>query len=213
MSNVMNQLLEPIVNSPDFPSHVMELQRLLAEERQRRERFYEEMTEDGTQEFINGQVVVHSPVRSAHSVAVGNLYSAIRQHVRQHRLGRVYAENCLVVFPRNDYEPDVMFYGPEKSRLINPDTIKFPVPDLVIEVTSPSTEQNDRGIKLRDYEQAGIREYWLVDPQTCTLEQFVLEGARFPAKVARRGAGHLESQTVPGLTLLIPDIFLADDQL
>jgi Uma2 family endonuclease len=208
----MNRLLEPIVNSPDFPSHVRELQRLLAEERQRREKFYEEMTEEGTQEFINGQVVVHSPVRSAHSVAVGNLYSAIRQHIREHRLGRVYAEKCLVVFPRNDYEPDVVFYGPEKSRLINPDTIKFPIPDLVIEVTSPSTEQNDRGIKLRDYEQAGIREYWIVDPQTCTVEQFVLEGANYPATVPRRGAGHVESPAVPGLRLLIPDLFLADDQ-
>ena len=44
----MHELLEPIVNSPDFPAHVTELQRLLAEERARRERFYEEMTEDGS---------------------------------------------------------------------------------------------------------------------------------------------------------------------
>jgi Uma2 family endonuclease len=209
----MNQLLEPIVNSPDFPRHVLELQRLLAEERRRRDKFYEELTEDGKQEFINGQVVIHSPARSAHGVVVSNLCFLIKQHVRQHWLGRVYSENYLVAFPRNDYVPDVMFYGPEKSELINPETLKFPIPDLVIEVTSPSTEQNDRGIKFRDYEQAGIGEYWIVDPQTCTVEQFVLEGASYPANVARRGVGHLESQAVPGLRISIPDIFLADDQL
>ena len=84
----MNQLLEPIVNSPDFPSHVMELQRRLAEERRRREKFYEEMTDDGKEEFINGQGVVQSPARPAHRVAVGNLYATIRQDVREHRLCR-----------------------------------------------------------------------------------------------------------------------------
>jgi Uma2 family endonuclease len=209
----MNQLLEPIVNSPDFPSHVMELQRLLDEERRRREKFYEEVTEDGKQEFINGQVVLQSPARSAHTVAVTNLCFAIKQHVREHRLGRVYAEKSMVAFQRNDYEPDVLFYGPEKSALIEPATVVFPIPDLVIEVLSPSTERNDRGIKFRDYEQAGVREYWIVDPETCTLEQFVLEAGSYPAIVARRGAGHVESQAVPGLRLRIVDIFLADDQL
>lgn len=54
-------------------------------------------------------------------------------------------------------------------------------PDLVIEVLSPSTRSNDRLKKYYLYEQAGVREYWIVDPETRSVAVYTLNGGRYAA--------------------------------
>ncbi len=63
-----------------------------------------------------------------------------------HRLGTVKSEKCLCVFPRNDCEPNVVFSGPEKAATLTPKTMKFPSPNLAVEMLSSSTEHRDRGV-------------------------------------------------------------------
>ena len=82
-------------------------------------------------------------------------------------------EKALCTFPRNDYEPDVVFFGPAKAALIEPATMKFPIPDFICEVLSPSTELYDRGVKFRDFEAHAVSEYWLIDPERETVEQYL----------------------------------------
>ena len=69
----MEAILEQMVASPALPRYFDTLQALLADERTRRERFYEEMTEQQKVEFINGEVFMHSPVKIRHSEVVGRL--------------------------------------------------------------------------------------------------------------------------------------------
>jgi len=52
-------------------------------------------------------------------------------------------------------------------------------PDLVVEILSPSSLRMDRVIKLEKYRQAGVREYWIVDPETRSVEAYVLDGKRY----------------------------------
>lgn len=78
------------------------------------------------------------------------------------------------MFPRSDYEPDVVFFGTEKAARLDGDTMKFPVPDFVAEVLSDSTMGRDRGVKFEDFAANGVREYWIVDPEIRTIEQYVL---------------------------------------
>src|SRR6266850_8335915 len=106
----------------------------MSEERARRERFYNEITEDQKAEFINGEVIVHSPNKIRHLEVRDNLHTLLRAFVQTRRLGFVAGEKALCVFPRNDYEPDVCYFGAEKRALIAPDTIKFPIPDFICEV-------------------------------------------------------------------------------
>jgi Uma2 family endonuclease len=209
----MNALLKPILKSPALPAHLAELERAMEAERQRREVFYDEITEDHTWEFINGQVFMHSPSRLAHSVVVDNLHFALRQHIRAHRLGWIGSEKSLCIFPRNDYEPDIVFFGPAKARLFKPDTMKFPVPDFIVEVLSPSTEKNDRGVKWEDYQTNGVGEYWLVDPDAKTVEQFLLKDGRYPKRVTARTAGILESTVIRGFKLPVKAVFDPDAAL
>jgi len=50
------------------------------------------------------------------------------------------------------------------------------VPDLIIEILSPSTRRHDRLVKLNLYQRAGVREYWMVDPDNESVQVFTLDG-------------------------------------
>src|SRR5437899_11506365 len=98
----MTTLLEPILNSPKLPELVDELQGRLAEERARRQKFYEETPEGVKAEFINGQVVIHMPARDRHTEVRKFLDELLELFVRPRALGLVRGEKSLCVFPRND---------------------------------------------------------------------------------------------------------------
>ncbi len=155
----MDAILEQMVASPALPRYVDTLQALLTDERARRERFYEEMTEQQKVEFINGEVFMHSPAKIRHTEVVGHLILLLGTYVARKDLGWVGFEKCLICLTRNDYEPDVLFYGREKAAMLQPDQMKLPPPDFVVEVLSPSTERHDRNVKFEDYGAHGITEY------------------------------------------------------
>jgi Uma2 family endonuclease len=166
--------MQQLIRSPRLPLHVQEFQSLLQEERAKRERFYEEMSEGQKVEFINGEIIVQTPAKKRHTATSRNLLTLLDTYVSKHSLGFVGHEKVLITLTRNDYEPDIVYFGPEKAQSLTPDQIKFPAPDLIIEVLSPSTEEIDRGIKFVDYAAHRVTEYWIVDPKAERIEQYVL---------------------------------------
>ena len=56
-------------------------------------------------------------------------------------------------------------------------------PDLVIEILSPSTSQRDKLVKYRKYQQAGVREYWIIDPESNILQAGVLNNGSYITSV------------------------------
>ena len=205
----MDAILKQMVASPALPRYVDTLQTLLTDERARRERFYEEMTEQQKVEFINGEIFMHSPAKIRHTDAVGNLFCLLRIYVSQCNLGWVGFEKCLICLTRNDYEPDVLFYGPEKAALLQPDQTKLPAPDFVVEVLSPSTERHDRGVKFEDYAAHGIGEYWIIDPVASVVAQYTLPagGKEYQQAGIWSGQDELVSTAVPGFRLAASALF------
>jgi len=202
----MRSVLEPLLASPRLPEYVQSLSQALAQERQRRQKFYEELTEEGKFEFINGEVVMHSPAMYRHTLAVQNLSQLLSTHVDLRDLGCVVINRALCVFPRNDYEPDICFFGKQKAAQLKPDTLKYPVPDLIVEVLSETTEQNDRGVKFEDYAAHGVAEYWIVDPDEESVERYVLSEGRYPEARPQR-TGEITSGVVAGLAIPVRAIF------
>ncbi len=201
-----------LMDQPTLPEMVEVLTQRLAEERQRRLKFYEEITPDMKAEFINGEVVMHSPALAKHTAARMRVTNLLNNYVDFKGLGLVHDEKSLCTFPRNDYEPDVVFFGPAKAATITPDTLQFPPPDLVCEVLSPSTEKRDRGIKFQDYEAHGVGEYWLIDPDKEVLEQY-LPGANGLYELRMKsGTGQVVSKVVPGFSIPVRAIFDAEVQ-
>ena len=113
---------------------------------------------------------------------------------------------------RNDYEPDICFFGSKKASAFTPSQSKFPAPDLIVEVLSESTEANDRGIKFEDYAAHGVAEYWIVDPVAETIEQYLLQEGVYRLAVKVK-TGTIASTAVAGFEIPVRAVFDGTEQL
>ncbi len=201
---------QELLKSPYLPFYAQQIKEVLAAESQRRQAFYARITEQDKAEFINGEVIYHSPVRLRHNMAGGNLYRLLSSYVMSHNLGFVGYEKLMVSLTRNDYEPDICFFKQETANQFKPDQMHFPAPDLAVEVLSDSTAANDRGVKFQDYAAHGVAEYWIIDPELETVEQYQLVGKTYQLVIKAR-SGELESLVVEGFIIPIAAIF--DEQV
>lgn len=201
------EIIEEIMSNPSAMLIVEQARRTLDVERQRRERFYNEITEYEKAEFINGEVVIHSPVKKEHNDASGKLFRLIDVFVDKHHLGYVGYEKIMVTLSRNDYEPDICFFGQEKAQHFADGQSRFPAPDLVVEVLSPKTSANDRGVKFEDYRAHAVQEYWIVDPVARSVEQYRLDERQQYELILKSGNGRINSKVIPGFQIRIEAIF------
>ena len=86
----MHAALEEILESPELPAIHQALQQRLEAERARRERFYEEITPEDKAEFINGEVIMHSPALVRHLLVSSRLNNLLSNFARRRRLGQVF---------------------------------------------------------------------------------------------------------------------------
>lgn len=205
-------LIKEILALPDVEELIIELQMIMNKEQERRLLFYNEITEQEKAEFINGEIIVHSPVTSDHNLVSVNVTTILHAYVDKHSLGRVGMEKLLIKLSRNDYEPDVCFFKQEKAKRFTSEQKFFPVPDLVVEVLSKSTAHRDRGIKFQDYQLHGIEEYWIVDVVDKIVEQYHLELNKFGERRYRligklKQGDTLECYAIKDLTFPIDAVF------
>ena len=207
--DTLDTLIEPLRQSPRLVEVALRLQEQIESEKELRRKFYEEMTPEQKIEFINGEVILHSPARKEHLDVTGQLFTLLRTFVATRNLGTILSEKCLCVFPRNDYEPDIVFFGLEKSEKLDRKTLKFPIPDFVVEVLSESTEIRDRGVKREDYAAHGVKEYWIIDADSETVERYQL-GADAEAGyelVSKSSSGEVECGVIKGFKIPVRAVF------
>ena len=204
--------LAALFASPRLPDIAQEINERLRSEAEKRSRFYQDMTDKRKMEFIGGEVVLHSPAKARQLRAKDNLLRMVQNFVIARDLGEVMDEKTLCVFPRNDYEPDIVFFGPAKAAAIQPDTMKFPVPDFAVEVLSESTEARDRGVKFQDYEAHGVREYWIIDAEEEWVEQYVEKEGRFELRL-KSGSGEIASTVIEGFCVPVKALFDSKESL
>ncbi len=208
----MESILEPLVSSPKLNLYLRQLQDIVNEENMKRQRFYEDIREDQKAEFINGEVILHSPVRIEHNIVGKLLLELLDMHVRIRGLGLVGYEKMLISLTRNDYEPDVCFFSRAKSDLFTKGQMKFPPPDFIAEVISPSTEHTDRTDKFTDYAAHGVGEYWIIDPVGETIEKYVLKCGKYELSLKVR-TGMIHSDAVSGFEIPVRAVFDEDENL
>lgn len=198
--------LEKILHSPRLPDYAREIEKAMEREAQKRKEFYREITDDDKAEFINGEIVYHSPVLMRHNSALKRLLAVLIPFVQLGGLGYVGIEKVMISLTRNDYEPDICFFGPEKAAEFTATQMHFPAPDFIVEILSDSTEKNDRGVKFVDYAAHGVGEYWIVDPTAETVEQYRLTGDGFDL-VLKVKDGSIESLVIPGFKIPVRAVF------
>ncbi|HKO14847.1 MAG TPA: Uma2 family endonuclease [Gemmatimonadaceae bacterium] len=123
---------------------------------------------DGKAELVRGELRVAPPAGGPHGVAASNLLLLLGAHVRQHRLGRVFADGVGYQLPGLSHTvrvPGGSFVRTDRlpDEGIGPGLLKF-APDLAIEVLSPSETASALQEKLDDYAASGTPLVWVVDP-------------------------------------------------
>lgn len=202
----VSPILQDIIHSPQLPKLVAELDAFLKAEKQKRQEFYEWLRDDMKAEFIDGEVVVHSPVVLKHNVVTKYLVILLETFVSKHDLGFVGFEKVLVNLTRNDFEPDICFFGKEKSKHFKDKTMFFPAPDFVAEILSKSTEKSDCGIKMQDYAAHGVEEYWIIDPEKETIEQYANNGGSFELQL-KVTDGNIAGIAIPQFEIPVKAVF------
>jgi len=202
----MNNILTPLLESTKLQEYFVELRDYIKEEQQRRNDFYDFITEDIKAEFINGEVKIHSLVTDEHDLASSNLFTLLNVFSAMKDNGRVSHEKIMIALTRNSYEPDICFFNKTKAKRFIEGQKLFPTPDFIAEVSSKSTEKFDRGIKFEDYALHGVKEYWLIDPCQKIIEKFLLIGEKF-AQQEKRTNGDISSKTIKGFTIPVEAVF------
>lgn len=130
-------------------------------------------------ELIDGQLYDMAPPNRIHQKLVNRLSQTVTNYIdSKHGDCEVYPAPFAVFLnedDRNYVEPDI-------SVICNKDRLNDKgcngAPDWIIEIVSPSTERMDYGIKLFKYRSAGIREYWVVNPRTRTVNVYDFENEK-----------------------------------
>ncbi len=158
-------------------------------------------------EIVEGDLLVAPAPDTLHQTIVLNIGADLRQHVRKHRLGRVFVAPCDIVFTSSTVlEPDVMFVSNARLHIIGKKNLSGP-PDLVVEVLSESTAHVDREVKSKQYARYGVPELWLFNPKGETIEIFRLRKGEYEL-VERLGFGDtLTSPLFPGLRLAVSSLW------
>jgi Uma2 family endonuclease len=104
-------------------------------------------------------------------------------------------------------QPDIVYFGPQRRRLVNLDTVIRHPPDLCVEILSPSTARRDRGRKRDVFARFGVKEYWIVDPAAVAFEAHELAGGRYQLRERATEADSVSSPLLPGLSLSVRPIF------
>lgn len=109
------------------------------------------------------------------------------------------------LWPGKIREPDLFFISKEHSDRIGEQACG--VPDLVVEVTSPSTLRADRMEKFHEYARAGVSEYWLADPQARTIEVYTLQHGAYLLR-GKWGTGEVASSALlAGFDVDVEEVF------
>jgi Uma2 family endonuclease len=157
-------------------------------------------------EWVDGEIVQHMPTTPAHQRIVAFLLSLLRAYVHRLQFGEVLlAPLEIKLWPGGpSREPDVLFIGRENLSGLTKRRFEG-APDLIIEVVSPGSVTLDRVDKFREYEQAGVREYWIIDPrphqQQADFYVRDAEGRFVPAPVDEDGV--YTSTVAPGFRLRV----------
>lgn len=199
-------LLEELRGHPDVVILIDQMNKTLAEEGEKRREYRELVHENVKAEFINGEIIFHSPVKRKHWRVSMNLCIKLGAFVNENGLGEVGSEKVMISLTRNDYEPDIVFFSKEKAEAFEDDQMIFPAPDFIVEILSESTEKYDRNEKFIDYAAHGVSEYWIIDPEAKTLEQYVNLDSKFSLSVKLQ-KGSVESKVISGFAIGLKEIF------
>jgi len=158
-------------------------------------------------ELSEGRLIISPSPTNQHQEILFKLALLVGNHVFSNNLGKVLMSPMDVRLRKGIIrQPDIIFMSNEHlDRITNK---RWGIPDLAIEVTSPGTKKEDRKDKYAEYEKAGIKEYWIVDPFKQSVEIYTLEHGIY-SLFGKWGTGDIaKSKLLDGFEVSIDEIMI-----
>ena len=165
-------------------------------------------------EVVDGVLLMPPSPADDHQLLLGEIYEPLKQYGREGNGVAMFAPRDVLIRPEplRVRQPDLLFFSAQRAGVRRPaDLLRVSpleiVPDLVVEILSPSNTRREIEDRLADYRSIGVPECWLASFPTRSIEVLRLT-AEAAITVATFGMGDtLRSEVLPGFTLPIADIF------
>jgi len=169
---------------------------------------YKNLPESETKryELLEGELVMVPSPSTYHQRISRNLGSQLWDFVRRNTLGEIFYAPCDIILGDDIFQPDIIYISKEHLYIVAEQEIRG-APDLVIEILSPATAERDRTYKRTLYARHGVREYWIADPETKSIEVMVLGEKGFETVKLYKIGESLISPLLKGLSLDLEEIF------
>jgi Uma2 family endonuclease len=168
---------------------------------------YESLEEGAPYQLIAGELIMSPSPSFFHQSISMNLSIELGSFIKQKKIGVLIAAPIDVHLSDEDvYQPDLIFIRADRTRGIRKDKLRI-IPDLVVEVLSPSTGYYDLTRKKEMYCSSGVTEYWIVNPEAETIEIMVKRGDIYQTEQFLHKTDTLESAMFPGFSMKIEDVF------
>ena len=159
-------------------------------------------------ELLNGELMKRGAPNLRHQYVVTILLTRLQNFVSERQLGYVFASPMDVFFDDgNCPQPDILFVAKERGFVIENFEYVNGAPDLIVEIISPGTGKNDRGLKKDLYERYVVKEYWIKDPMNQTVEVFNMKENAYRLSRIQESQGLVVSEVLPGFELEVGALF------
>jgi len=164
-------------------------------------------------ELFKGKIFKLSTPNTAHQKVAGNIYLRIRLFLEKEKC-QVFIAPFDVRLPVKKRKKDT-----EITTVVQPDLCVVcdetkideqgccGAPDLVIEILSPENSHKEVRLKFQLYEEAGVKEYWIINPVEENLIVYTLNNEKFGGGKMYAGGDIIKSEIVIGLNINVTDIF------
>jgi Uma2 family endonuclease len=169
---------------------------------------YAALPDDGNRyEVLDGVLYMAPSPDRWHQETFGAIFYHLYTAIQLAGLGKVYSGPFDVrLNPKNTVQSDVLVvFNEHLDRITRRGVVG--APDLAVEIASPSTARIDPSEKLNAYASAGVPEYWIVNPGSCTVEVFVLKQDTYSSSGIYYGSAMLPSRIIPGLNVRVEQFF------
>jgi Uma2 family endonuclease len=157
-------------------------------------------------QLIEGEVIEMPGASPTHQDVVGNIFMLLRLMLKVLG-GKAYiAPLDVYLDDLNVFQPDVMWVAPNSQAVIGDKRI-VGAPDLIAEVLSPGSERHDRKVKFDLYEQYGVREYWIVSPESQLIEVWLIEDNKFTRQGIYEPSDTFTSAVLAGQRIEVKVVF------
>ena len=157
-------------------------------------------------QLIEGELIMSPAPSYSHQKTVGRVFLKLSMLLEEKGLGEVLISPIdLYLDEKNVFQPDIVVLLKEGKAKVEEKGI-FGPPDVVVEILSPSTAYYDLIVKKEVYERAGVKEYWLLDPNRKTFEIYRNTEEGFKLSFQAREKGKVLSEIL-GLEVDLKDIY------